>query len=135
MDLGIAGRSAIICASSRGLGRAGAEALAREGVHVTLNARDAAALDRAVDEIGAAVEEADLADLGELLGTPPRDWQAGDEALERFAIDHDGSHDRDLVRIFHRRLHRALTTLGPEGSAIARHHPVAPLPRGGSEPD
>ena len=54
MDLGIQGRRAIVCASSRGLGRACAEALAREGVHVTLNARDAAALDRAVDEIGTA---------------------------------------------------------------------------------
>ena len=87
------------------------------------------------DEIGTAVEEADLADLEGLLGTPPADWQAGDRALERFAIEQDGRHDRALVRIFHRRLHRALMTLGPEGSAIARHHPVAPLPRGGSDPD
>ena len=54
MDLGIQGRRAIVCASSRGLGRACAEALAREGVHLLLNARDAAALDRAVDEIGSA---------------------------------------------------------------------------------
>jgi len=41
MDLGIAGRHAIICASSRGLGFACADALAREGVHVTINGRDA----------------------------------------------------------------------------------------------
>lgn len=54
MDLGIQGRRAIVCASSRGLGRACAEALAREGVHVTLNARDSAELDRAADEIRAA---------------------------------------------------------------------------------
>ncbi len=40
MDLGIAGRRAIVCASSRGLGFACAEALAREGVHVTVNGRD-----------------------------------------------------------------------------------------------
>jgi len=44
MDLGIAGRRAIVCASSRGLGRACATSLAREGVHVTLNGRDAEAL-------------------------------------------------------------------------------------------
>ena len=44
MDLGIAGRTAIVCASSRGLGFACADALAREGVHVTINGRDAAAL-------------------------------------------------------------------------------------------
>ncbi|MCP3983447.1 MAG: SDR family oxidoreductase [bacterium] len=44
MDLGIAGKRAIVCASSRGLGRACAEALAREGVDVTINGRNAEAL-------------------------------------------------------------------------------------------
>ena len=51
MDLGIQGRRAIVCASSRGLGRACAEALAREGVHVTLNARESAPLDEAARAI------------------------------------------------------------------------------------
>ena len=50
MNLEIAGRKALICASSRGLGRACAEALANEGVIVFLNGRDADALD---DEVGA----------------------------------------------------------------------------------
>jgi 3-oxoacyl-[acyl-carrier protein] reductase len=40
VDLGIRDRSAIVMASSRGLGRACAEALAREGVAVTVNGRD-----------------------------------------------------------------------------------------------
>lgn len=40
MNLGIAGRKAIVCASTRGLGRACAEALLAEGVHVTINGRD-----------------------------------------------------------------------------------------------
>jgi 3-oxoacyl-[acyl-carrier protein] reductase len=53
MDLGIRDRQAIVCASSRGLGRACAEALAREGVHVTLNGRDPASLKEAVDAIAA----------------------------------------------------------------------------------
>lgn len=44
MDLGIAGRRAIVCASSRGLGRGCAISLARNGVHVTINGRDEAAL-------------------------------------------------------------------------------------------
>jgi len=39
MDLGIAGRQALVCASSRGLGRGCAEALAKEGVQLTLVAR------------------------------------------------------------------------------------------------
>lgn len=45
MDLGITGRHAIVCASSRGLGRACAEALAREGVDVTINGRDSDVLE------------------------------------------------------------------------------------------
>ena len=42
MDLGLKGRKGIVCASSRGLGRACALALAREGVAVVVNGRDAA---------------------------------------------------------------------------------------------
>ena len=45
MDLGIAGRRAIVCASSRGLGRACAEALVAEGVHIVINGRDERALE------------------------------------------------------------------------------------------
>lgn len=41
MDLGIAGRTAIVCASSKGLGRACATALAAEGCIVVVNGRDA----------------------------------------------------------------------------------------------
>lgn len=54
MDLGIRGRRAIVCASSRGLGRACAEALAREGVHITLNGREAATLQAEAGAINAA---------------------------------------------------------------------------------
>jgi 3-oxoacyl-[acyl-carrier protein] reductase len=45
MDLGIRGRTAIVCGSSRGLGRACAESLAREGVHLVLNGRTADTLE------------------------------------------------------------------------------------------
>ena len=51
MDLGIAGRWAIICASSQGLGRACAEALAAEGVNVVVNGRDPEKLEKAAAEI------------------------------------------------------------------------------------
>ena len=40
MDLGIAGRKAIVCASSRGLGRACAKALAEAGCEVVINGRN-----------------------------------------------------------------------------------------------
>jgi 3-oxoacyl-[acyl-carrier protein] reductase len=51
MDLGIRGRSAIVCASSRGLGLACAQALAAEGVNVVVNGRDGDRLDKAVNEL------------------------------------------------------------------------------------
>lgn len=54
MDLNIAGRKAIICASSKGLGKACALALAAEGVDVWISARSSGPLQAAVDEINAA---------------------------------------------------------------------------------
>lgn len=53
MDLGIAGRRALVCAASKGLGRGCAEALAAEGVDVTICARTEAEVKRTADEIGA----------------------------------------------------------------------------------
>ena len=59
MDLGLAGKRAIVCAASKGLGRASAMALAREGVAVTINARGSTVLEHTAAEIraetGAAV--------------------------------------------------------------------------------
>ena len=46
MDLGIAGKWALVCGASKGLGYGCAQALVREGVHVVINARNADALDR-----------------------------------------------------------------------------------------
>lgn len=51
MDLGIAGKTAIVCASRSGLGRACAEALAQEGVHVVINGRDAGRLEETAREL------------------------------------------------------------------------------------
>jgi 3-oxoacyl-[acyl-carrier protein] reductase len=51
MDLGIAGKRALVCASSKGLGRGCAEALAEAGVDLTLNARGAEALEATAQHI------------------------------------------------------------------------------------
>lgn len=104
MDLGIAGRKALVCASSRGLGRGSARALAAAGVNLVMNGRDAAVLEEAAqairDEHGVTVvtvvadvttdegREAVLAAAGDVdilvtnAGGPPpgnwRDWEHDD---------------------------------------------------------
>ena len=54
MDLGIAGRTAIVCASSKGLGRGCAEALAQAGCTVVINGRDATTLEATAAAIRAS---------------------------------------------------------------------------------
>lgn len=54
MDLGIRGKRALVCASSKGLGRGCAAALAEAGVDLVMNARGAAALEAAAADIRAA---------------------------------------------------------------------------------
>jgi len=51
MDLGIRGRKAIVCASSKGLGRGCAAALAEAGCELVVNGRDAAQLAKTADEL------------------------------------------------------------------------------------
>jgi 3-oxoacyl-[acyl-carrier protein] reductase len=53
MDLGLQNRVALVAASSQGIGRATAEAFAREGCRVAMCARNARTLDAAADEIRA----------------------------------------------------------------------------------
>ena len=104
MDLGIEGRKALVCASSKGLGKACAKALAREGAQVWICARHEEALVQAAAELNVATGgrvEAVVADVTtesgreKLLeacpapdilvnnagGPPPgdfRDWSQGD---------------------------------------------------------
>ncbi|MET7841104.1 SDR family oxidoreductase [Streptomyces sp. NPDC004044] len=70
MDLGIAGRVALVAGASRGMGRASAELLAAEGCRVGLVARGKADLEAVAEEIAAAGGEAVpvVADLGEPEG-------------------------------------------------------------------
>ena len=54
MDLGIKGKRALVCASSKGLGKGCAEALAEAGVDLIMNARGSEALEASADAIRAA---------------------------------------------------------------------------------
>jgi len=58
MDLGIKGRKAIVCAASKGLGKACAMSLARNGVDLVINSRTASELDATAAEIRAATGRA-----------------------------------------------------------------------------
>ncbi len=53
MDLGLAGRVAIVAASSKGIGKAVAAGLAAEGAKVAMFSRDQTSIDAAADEIRA----------------------------------------------------------------------------------
>lgn len=53
MDLGISGKTALVCASSKGLGRACALSLAREGVDIVITARGQDALEQTAADIRA----------------------------------------------------------------------------------
>ena len=71
MQLGLDGKIALVAAASRGLGRAVAEELAREGAHLVLCARGAEALHETADairaETGVSVTEV-VADLSDAAG-------------------------------------------------------------------
>ena len=71
MDLGLRGRTAIVCGASSGMGLATAEALAEEGAHVAMFARRRDVLEREAERIEAMVERTRKGggEVVELLGT------------------------------------------------------------------
>jgi 3-oxoacyl-[acyl-carrier protein] reductase len=66
MDLGLRGRTAIVCGASSGLGLAAAEALAAEGANVTMLARRREQLERDADRIGALAVRGDVTNATDL---------------------------------------------------------------------
>lgn len=70
MDLGIAGKWALVCGASKGLGYGCAQALVQEGVNVVINARNADALHEAATRLIAA--GADAASAGGKNGLKPQ---------------------------------------------------------------
>ena len=72
MDLGLGGRTAIVCGASAGIGLGCAEALAGEGANVVMLARGAEALEREAARLGATAVAGDVtvpADLERLVAT------------------------------------------------------------------
>ena len=60
MDLGLTGRTALVCGASSGLGLASAEALAREGANVAMLGRRRELLEREAERIGGLAVPADV---------------------------------------------------------------------------
>ena len=108
MNLGLQGRTAIVCGASAGMGLAIAEALVEEGANVAMFARRRDVLEREAERIGALAVRGDLtvpADLEKLVdrtvkafggidvlvnngGGPPRGPAAGvDAALYESAVE------------------------------------------------
>ena len=123
MDLGLQGRRAIVCASSRGLGFACAKALAREGVHLVMNGRDPDALNQAANAIRSEAPGIDIqtvaGDISDTVvrtalvnaasepdilvnnagGPPPGDFRDWDRATWLAALDANLLTAVDLIRL------------------------------------
>src|SRR2546427_1196560 len=66
MDLGLRGRTAIVCGASSGLGLASAEALAAEGANVAMFARRGEQLERDAERIGALAVRGDVTNAADI---------------------------------------------------------------------
>ena len=76
MDLGLRGRTAIVCGASSGLGLATAEALSDEGANVTMFARRREELERESNRLGALAVRGDVTNVGDLERLVDRTLQA-----------------------------------------------------------
>jgi 3-oxoacyl-[acyl-carrier protein] reductase len=94
MDLGIAGKWALVCGASKGLGFGCAQALVREGVHVVLVARGAEALEAAASKL--------IADPG----------RPADTAVQHVAADITTAEGRAQVFEKHREFDIVVTNAG-----------------------
>lgn len=123
MDLGLAGKVAVVTGSSRGIGLAAAQALVEEGAHVVVCARGQEQLDRAVTQlraaaVGGARVEAVAADLATEAGVASvidlamstfgrLDVLVNNVALARGA-DLEGTSDADWQEAFDQTLYPAI---------------------------
>ena len=76
MDLGLRGRTAIVCGASSGLGLASAEALAVEGANVTMFARRREELELEANRLGALAVRGDVTNASDLQRLVERTLQA-----------------------------------------------------------
>ncbi len=80
-----------------------------------------------VDEIGALVDAAELADGSRVLGTPFEDRVGLDVALVERITREDPADDIVLIDYLNRRMQRASMVLGPPDALLVQHVPLQPL--------
>ena len=73
MDLGIKGRTALVCAASKGLGKASAESLAEAGVNVTICSRTETDIKKAAEAISDQYK-IPIVIGGQAIKNDPDDW-------------------------------------------------------------
>jgi 3-oxoacyl-[acyl-carrier protein] reductase len=83
MELGLAGRVAIVSGASKGMGRAAAMALAREGASVTLCARDLDSLEEAAAEVRSVSSGAQVLPIAADMADPANIQRVFDETMSR----------------------------------------------------
>jgi 3-oxoacyl-[acyl-carrier protein] reductase len=76
MELGLKGRTAIVCGASAGMGLAIAEALSREGANVAMLARRREVLQREADRLGALAVRGDVTNAADLKRLVDRTLEA-----------------------------------------------------------
>ena len=89
MELGLAGRTAIVCGASSGMGLAIAEALAAEGTNVAMFARRRDLLAREAERIGGLAVRGDLtnpADLKRLVDRTLEAFEQVEQAVELLLV-------------------------------------------------
>ncbi|HEX7594636.1 MAG TPA: SDR family oxidoreductase [Anaerolineae bacterium] len=84
MDMGLKGKVALVAGASKGLGKAVALGLAREGAHIAILSRDAARIESAAKEIRGAQVLALVADVSRAAGIQ----RAVDETAKKFGTIH-----------------------------------------------
>lgn len=101
MDLGIAGRHAVVCASSRGLGRACAFALAQAGCSVVINGRDEATLEKTASALREAADVDVTAIAGDVTDAAVRERLVAQAPVDILVNNAGGPPPRDFRDVSH----------------------------------